>query len=304
VLAQAGVECIGLAGVDADVEVIQLAARALREVGLEDFRIELGLTSLVRDALNLVQHAPLAQVQDALAQKDRTTLASLLESEDAGTRRALLGAATLYGSPRRVLEDAKKAFGPDPRLRELSRVVDRLESELPLVVDLGETRGAAYYTGVSFTVLADGPGEAVGGGGRYDGLMARFGAPATAAGFGFDLSNLEWALHAAGKATAPEREPRFVVASGAAAARESVAHRLRAAGYVAAVVPVRGAPSALDYARSWGYDAAVICRGDQAEVVRVCDEARKRLPKSLGRLGAWAARAGRKPEKNEGRKPT
>ncbi len=288
VLAQAGVECIGLAGIDADVEVIQLAARALREVGLTQFRVELGLTSLVRDALAHVEHTPRAEVEAALAHKDRATLEWVLARESATTRRALLGAATLYGSPAEVLRAAKKAFGPDPRLRELGRVVERLETDIPLVVDLGEIRGAAYYTGVSFTLLADGPGEAVGGGGRYDGLMARFGAPATAAGFGFDLSNLEWALHAAGRPCTPEREPRFVVAGGAAASRTQLAARLRSAGYVAAVVPVRGRRAALDYAQSWGYDAIVVCKGTTADVERVSDGARQRLPRSLGPLGGWA----------------
>jgi ATP phosphoribosyltransferase regulatory subunit len=45
-----------------------------------------------------------------------------------------------------------------------------------------------------FSIYADGPGEPIGGGGRYDGLLARFGSPMPAVGFGVDLDALEWAL--------------------------------------------------------------------------------------------------------------
>ena len=56
----------------------------------------------------------------------------------------------------------------------------------------------------------------------------------------------------------------------------------------AAVVPARGARPALDYARSWGYDAAVVCDARGAEVHRLSDGARKRLPRALASLGTWA----------------
>lgn len=287
-LAQAGVECIGLAHLDADAEVIRLAAAALGEVGLPSYRIELGLVALAKGALTRVRESARADVEAALLLKDRATLASAVAGEPAAVRRALVGAASLYGEPREVLAGARKVFGPSAALTELARVVSRLE-DLPLVVDLGEIRGMTYYTGVSFTLLAEGPGEPVGSGGRYDGLMARFGAPAPATGFGLDLANLEWALHRAGHPVRPERTPSFVVGGGRAADREAVAGRIRAAGFVAAVVPVRGAGPALDYARRWGYDAAVVCDARGAEVRRLADGAQRRLPKTdLSTLGPWA----------------
>ncbi|MBX3275087.1 MAG: ATP phosphoribosyltransferase regulatory subunit [Sandaracinaceae bacterium] len=287
VLAQAGVECIGLAHVEADAEVIRLAAAALAEVGLAEYRIELGLVSLARDALTRVRDAARPDVEAALLLKDTATLKSALAGEDAAIRAALVEAASLYGEPREVLPRARKVWGDAPALAELARVVARLDG-LPLVVDLGEIRGMTYYTGVSFTLLAEGPGEPVGSGGRYDGLMERFGAPAPATGFGIDLANLEWALHAAGRPVTPAREARFVVAGGRGEAREALAARLRAAGLVAAVVPVRAAGAALDYARSWGYDAAVVCDASGAEVHRLSDGARARLDRDLSRAGAWA----------------
>ena len=80
--------------------------------------------------------------------------------------------------------------------------------ESVLRVDLGEVRGFAYYTGAIFHLLAEGPGEPIGSGGRYDDLLARFGAPMPAAGFALDLDNLAWALRIHGREE--ELEPRLV----------------------------------------------------------------------------------------------
>ena len=79
-----------------------------------------------------------------------------------------------------------------------------------LRIDLGEVRGFAYYTGAIFHVLAAGPGEPIGAGGRYDDLLARFDAPMPAVGFALYLDAVAWAREAAGSPTT--RPPSVVVA--------------------------------------------------------------------------------------------
>ena len=59
-----------------------------------------------------------------------------------------------------------------------------------LEVDLGEVRGLGYYTGLVFNLYAAGAPRAVGGGGRYDTLLGRFGDPRPAVGFSLDLDAL------------------------------------------------------------------------------------------------------------------
>jgi ATP phosphoribosyltransferase regulatory subunit len=78
----------------------------------------------------------------------------------------------------------------------------------PFAVDLGEIRGLGYYTGITFAGYAPGAGSSVANGGRYDGLLARFGRPGPAIGFSFDL---EFATQALERASGRRR--------GAAAAR-------------------------------------------------------------------------------------
>ncbi|HEX7624532.1 MAG TPA: ATP phosphoribosyltransferase regulatory subunit, partial [Anaeromyxobacteraceae bacterium] len=72
-----------------------------------------------------------------------------------------------------------------------------------VAVDLGEVRGLGYYTGITFAGYAPGAGSAVATGGRYDGLLARFGRPDPAIGFAVDLEFATQALERAGGRTSP-----------------------------------------------------------------------------------------------------
>jgi ATP phosphoribosyltransferase regulatory subunit len=59
-----------------------------------------------------------------------------------------------------------------------------------LLLDMGEVRRMEYYTGLVFDIYAEGIGGEIGGGGRYDHLIGRFGRELTATGFALDLDCL------------------------------------------------------------------------------------------------------------------
>src|SRR6202008_3710748 len=103
-----------------------------------------------------------------------------------------------------------------------------------LGVDLGEIRGAAYYTGVSFALYASGPGEAVASGGRSDQLLERYGRPQPATGAGIDLENLLWALDNAGHAWRERGGVRFLVTAADGERRRQAADQLHVLRCVAA----------------------------------------------------------------------
>ena len=93
-----------------------------------------------------------------------------------------------------MLARAERLAPNDDALAALRRVTEALararDLGAELEVDLGEVRGLGYYTGVVFNLYAEGAPRPVGGGGRYDTLLGRFGDPRPAVGFSLDLDAL------------------------------------------------------------------------------------------------------------------
>jgi ATP phosphoribosyltransferase regulatory subunit len=271
-IAQAGVECIGAAGVFADVEVISLASIATAAAGLSHHRIELNLVSLARTLLDHVDAGARKEASEALARKDRTALEAALTGEPAEVTRRLLGALELVGGVE-VLDTARKLFEDAPSralidtLARVHEALARTTPSVPIGFDLGEPRGFGYYTGVSFALLAEGPGEPIATGGRYDDLLARFGTPMPATGAGIDLDHLEWALDGA-STSAPARS---VVAFGEGCV--ALASELRASGYDVATLPDASAAGAEAYARAWSHAAIVSASDGRVSAMRVLDGA-------------------------------
>ena len=298
-IAQAGVELIGVSGAAADVEVISLAVRACEAVGLSRFRAELGQVRIGHAALAKVPEAAREDAGRALAAKDSAELGSVLsEAGVIGSDRDLLvGLVDLYGDVG-VIARARSLARDEAMtnaLDELAGVVDRLVAlglADRLVVDLGELRGMSYYTGVSFTLLAEGPGEPVGAGGRYDNLLARFDAPLPATGFALDLDNLEWALSRSGAPFAPDLPPRFAIA-GDPGACEELTTALRDRGIAAAYLPEADEAAALAFARAWGYDAALFAQPRARRAWRTSDASERPVDPTLAQneidaLVTWA----------------
>jgi ATP phosphoribosyltransferase regulatory subunit len=65
-----------------------------------------------------------------------------------------------------------------------------------VIFDLGLVRELGYYTGAVFEVYDPAVGFALGGGGRYDDLLGRFGRPLPACGLALDVHRVHVALNA------------------------------------------------------------------------------------------------------------
>ncbi len=254
---QAGVELVGTRGVDADLEVITVCWEAVRLSGLTQCVLDLGHGGIATSLLQGIEEPVRADLLESLNLKDgaelerrgkRAGLSAALQSALCGLLR-LQGGQEVFAQAQALLEHTPAW----EHVRELSVLVEALVhsamEELSIVVDLGEVRAAAYYTGPTFQILAEGPGQAVASGGRYDELYALFGAPRPAAGGAIQLDHLRWALG--------DRRQRVlrVVVTGSA---EHLLGELRGAG-----IPCISAPpdAALDYARAWRYSHVVRTSG-------------------------------------------
>lgn len=245
---QVGIELAGAPGLSGDIEVLTLAIEGFRAAGLKDFTIDLGEASIVRSLLDGAADDVVARVSCALAKKDELELEAC--AHDEGTPALLVELVRLHGG-REALASARRLLANGPgeagllRLETLFNAACARGLEEHLTVDLGEAKGFEYYTGPIFHVYAPGPGEALGAGGRYDDLLARFGLPMPAVGFAYDLDSVAWALREANVVS--KTAPHVVVVKPAADQLE----KFRASGVVAVASGDR--ENALKYAADWGY---------------------------------------------------
>ncbi|MCZ9308551.1 histidine--tRNA ligase [Corynebacterium uberis] len=215
-LQQVGVEAIGIDDPVLDAEAIALADRCFRSVGLTGFRLE--LTSL-GDAT--CRPAYRALLQEFLAG---------LDLDEETRRRAQI-------NPLRVLDDKRPEM--QDKLADAPLMLDHLsagprehfETVTGLLDDLGVAytinprmvRGLDYYTKTCFEFVHDGLGaqSGIGGGGRYDGLMAQLGGQdLSGIGYGLGVDRTLLALEAEGVDLSSNRVDAYGVALGAAAKAE------------------------------------------------------------------------------------
>ena len=204
-LFQLGAELIGDGSAAADVEVLRLAIGLLRALDVRDFQINLGDIRFVRPLLAKLEPAAAEALRAAIDRKDRAALAAGAREigAPAAVARALVELPELIGRGDVLLRARALASGGEAeeaieRLREVDALLSP-EERAHIVYDLGEIRGLGYYTGIQFEVFVAGVGRAVGAGGRYDTLLALYGADRPAVGFALETDALADVLAAEGR---------------------------------------------------------------------------------------------------------
>jgi len=195
---QFGAEIYGHAGLEADLEALQLALDCLKAARLPAFTVDMADVRIVDALLADVRLDAdvLAQVHAALATKDQAALERLTQDVPVASRQGLLALTHLYGDAS-VLDEAEKVLPPLPAVREALANLKWLASHLQdtqLSFDLADLRGYAYYSGMRFAVYAPGASDALLRGGRYDEVGAVFGRKRPAVGFSLDLKTLVGAV--------------------------------------------------------------------------------------------------------------
>ncbi len=247
---QVGVELCGVAGAEGDLELLCLAADVLREgAGLSQFVIDLSDAGIARDLLADLPPEHAQEISVALSRKDEPSLAELCADLPFGSKVTAL--AALHGGRDAIVEaiDVLAGTRAQPAAQRLLALFDSAAARglgPYLSADPGGVRGLTYYTGTIFSIYAPGPGEAVGGGGRYDDLLARYGSAGPAVGLGLDLDGLGWAVRAAHP---PAARTSGVVVVGEEVDPRVAALRARAIPAVAVRDPAR----ARAYAAAWGF---------------------------------------------------
>ena len=178
---QVGIEAIGLDDAAIDAEVIAIADAGFKAIGLSKYRLE--ITSL-GDAVSRAAH-----------RVDLVKFIAGMKLDEATTARAALNPLRLFDDKRPEIKDAMaKAPLLVDYLSESSRAhFEQVKKYLDVlgisyVLNPRMVRGLDYYTGTTFEFVHEllGAQSGIGGGGRYDGLMAELGGQSLS-GIGFGL---------------------------------------------------------------------------------------------------------------------
>ncbi len=198
----AGVELLGSPAPQGTAEMIEVLSASLDAVGLSRAVIGLGDADLYRQLLSelRVEGHQRARILDRLAAHDLVGLEMEVDRVDglpAEGRETLLRLPGMRGDSD-VLERARSLGG-----EAVERATQRLEATYEALaergvaervqLDLGLLRDLGYYTGAILEIYDPALGHILGGGGRYDDLLGRFGRPMPAAGFGLYLERVHLA---------------------------------------------------------------------------------------------------------------
>jgi ATP phosphoribosyltransferase regulatory subunit len=194
---QGGLELIGVPGAEGDAEVVALTLAALDEVGLRRHRLGVGDGSLYRrllGSLGVPAEAHLALLE-CLSRRDLVGLERGVAELGLGEpeHELLVRLPELRGG-RDMLEHADgRAGGAVGGLLALHELLEERGVVDRVIFDLGLVRELGYYTGAVFEVYDPAVGFALGGGGRYDDLLGRFGRGLPACGLALDVQRVHLA---------------------------------------------------------------------------------------------------------------
>jgi ATP phosphoribosyltransferase regulatory subunit len=197
---QVGAELFGEPGIAGDREAIGLLLSSLRAVGCKGLHLDLGHVGVYRAlAANAGLNGDETELFDAMRAKDLPTVRDLAARLPAAWRDALVVLPALYGPAQDVLAAAREQLPDIPAvanaLAALRALAEAFASQVEaLHVDLADLRGFHYHNGPIFSVFTAGAPNAIGNGGRYDGVGKAFGRSRPATGFTLDLRQLNAVL--------------------------------------------------------------------------------------------------------------
>jgi histidyl-tRNA synthetase len=191
---QFGVEVLGVAAAEQDAEVIDLLCETYRRLGLKNLTVHLNSVGDVasraayREALQSYLRPHLHELSDESRDRFERNPLRILDSKDARDRALLENAPSLL---RFLSAAAQQHFD------QLQRTLDQLQ--ISYRINDRIVRGLDYYDKTVFEVTTEclGAQNALGGGGRYDGLVKEFGGPdLPGIGFGTGLERILQAMKA------------------------------------------------------------------------------------------------------------
>lgn len=288
---QGGVELIGAESPHGEVEVLTLLKDLLERLEIPEATVDLSHSALLKSLVASMPEQSRVELMNYLRRRDRKGLMNLLEgAETPGERKRVETLIELLETTK--LEDAASIVSKIKELSNYSSELERLAEWLQdlnvddgIGFDITLIRNLEYYTGVIFEVITPSLGVPIGGGGRYDNLIEKFGAQATQAiGFALDMDKISKTTR-----IRPPKEVRILVSGNPKTACQ-ISRGLRGKGIPTAINWERDERDLLSFAETWGYDYIVRVESPREASILESDTGRLiklplgKIPEEVNRL--------------------
>ncbi|MDQ1279311.1 MAG: histidyl-tRNA synthetase [Thermoproteota archaeon] len=190
---QAGFELFGSRSLEADAEIITVNNDLMKRLGFSDFFIKIGDVRILRGLLGSerINESDQSAIMGLVDKRKIKSVISFLEERKVSNDclKTVKKILNLKGTDyQRIVNEARKILTQSEAslkaLNDLETVINLAQLsgvETPFLLDVGFARGLEYYTGMIYEIFVSDLGIALGGGGRYDGLVELFGGEHTPA---------------------------------------------------------------------------------------------------------------------------
>jgi len=279
---QAGVELVGCNTPEADGEILALLTSSLEKIGLKEVRVDVGHASLLKDIIKAtgLDEEKKGILQKLLGYRDEARLEKFMDQNNLPSN--LREAFLKLSSCRRLDEISSVSLGSSKygktedhlrNLLEVRNVLAEYGIENLVFFDFSLTRKIEYYTGIVFEASVPNLGLPLGGGGRYDNFIEKFGKlKIPAIGFALEIEKCLQALEAQGFQPQKREKIRILVASKFRDAAVKAVSALHNAGVVAILDVARSDEEKIvKYAELVGIDYVIFVGSTVEKPVTVYD---------------------------------
>ena len=188
-MCQAGIELLGVRGIEGDTEVLILAVTSLKNLGVEDFKIDIGHAEFIDGALEEagVRENDSKKIKEAILDKDYITISEIISKLDIRKEiKDFLENLPLCLGGEEVLVRAEEIF----KNKKSRNALKYMRELYRILKGVGFVAQLEYYTGIIFRGYSLGTGYSILSGGRYDRLPASFDRDFSAVGFAVKINEL------------------------------------------------------------------------------------------------------------------
>jgi len=216
---QIGAEIYGCSGKWLDLEIVGMARESFREAGVSDYKIDIGHVGIIKgifEELNLTEEKK-TYIVDLIGKKNLVELENEVAALPIESRykEIICKLPLFFGRPEDIFKRIDEIIVNDTVRKSAGYLFEIYEKckdmglAPNLIIDVGMMGNMKYYTGLIFRAYAQGTGEVVISGGRYDDLLGEMGLNTTAAGFAIYVDSMAEA--AAIENINQNKEPKVLV---------------------------------------------------------------------------------------------